>query len=81
METRTVLGPLEAANFNHWAIHVVLTTAIQTTETRLSLRELAGRYRKYREVALMSCLTSPVWTSLQSGFPLSAKRIPIKKQV
>jgi hypothetical protein len=34
------------------------------------------RYRKYKELAHISCSTNPVWTFILSGSPLSAMRLP-----
>jgi hypothetical protein len=37
--TSTLLGPLERANCNHWTTHLILTTAIKTSDIRLSQKE------------------------------------------
>jgi hypothetical protein len=41
---RTVLGPRERVNLNHWTTDVILTTAVQTPVTRRRQRVIAGTH-------------------------------------
>jgi hypothetical protein len=43
-EARSLFGPSERANPNHWTSHISFTAAIQTPEIRLNFREITGEH-------------------------------------
>jgi hypothetical protein len=49
---------------------------VEWDEARILETDSNSKYRKYKKLANMACLTNPVWTFPLSGSPLSAMRLP-----